>query len=177
MEYEMRKYIYNLSEYLSESSDVDFYKMAKHPETQKHINSGDIMEEFWCDPKNYEENVYYRVDGAGQGYTGVGKGLYLGKDAEAIFKFYDQDAYFDEDAERLPFHKYVGNNINWWNLMDYNDFDNFKDKLKSIGEDIENSSIIGKIVMFNGYDGIRYFDPFATGEEFVLYNTSKVRKV
>ncbi len=28
-----------------------------------------------------------------------------------------------------------------------------------------------------GFDGIRYYDPQATGEEFVLFNTEKVRKV
>ena len=27
------------------------------------------------------------------------------------------------------------------------------------------------------YDGIRYFDPIATGEEFVLFNTHKVKRI
>jgi len=28
-----------------------------------------------------------------------------------------------------------------------------------------------------GFDGILYFDPYATGEEFVLFNTEKVKKI
>jgi hypothetical protein len=36
-------------------------------------------------------------------------------------------------------------------------------------------SLTGYIEM--GYDGIRYYDPLATGEEFVLFNRSKIKKI
>ena len=33
------------------------------------------------------------------------------------------------------------------------------------------------LTLKKGFDGIRYFDPYTTGEEFVLFNTDKVIKV
>ena len=33
------------------------------------------------------------------------------------------------------------------------------------------------LTLNKGYDGIRYYDPIATGEEFVLYNTQKLRRI
>ena len=44
-------------------------------------------------------------------------------------------------------------------------------------KDTVNSDKVGKIVMGMGFDGIRYYDPYATGEEFVLFNLETISKV
>ena len=33
------------------------------------------------------------------------------------------------------------------------------------------------LILSKGYDGIRYFDPITTGEEFVVFNTKKIKLV
>jgi hypothetical protein len=120
---------------------------------------------FLSKTNNYIEGVYYRVNGAGCGYAGVGNGLYLGRDKEAINAFYNIDGDFEVSTlvEKEP--------IEWLDLMSYEAFDNF---VSSLGFDIVNSDRVGQVVMNMGFDGIRYYDVLATGEEFVLFNTSKI---
>ncbi len=38
----------------------------------------------------------------------------------------------------------------------------------------EHCNHLKALTLLKGFDGIRYYDPLATGEEFVLYNTEKV---
>ncbi|NCU41544.1 MAG: hypothetical protein EOM19_02350 [Candidatus Moranbacteria bacterium] len=82
---------------------------------------------------------------------GVGGGLYLGRDKKALINFYDPD----------------------WNSADYT--------IKIIGDfnyydGINNAIPKNPIeVVKQGFDGIRYYDPDATGEEFVLFNISKAK--
>lgn len=122
-------------------------------------------------PINHKPNTYYRVErGSGGGYGGVGNGLYLGRDKKALSNFYD----IEQDG--LPISEYVGN-PKWLNLMDYSDYRNFEKMLSKKGIKITNSDKVSKIVIGMGYDGIVYYDPQATGEEFVLFNIKSVRKV
>lgn len=122
-------------------------------------------------PINHKSNTYYRIErGSGGGYGGVGNGLYLGRDKKALSNFYDIE------QEGLPISEYVGN-PKWLNLMDYSDYRNFEKMLLKKGIKMTNSDKVGKIVMDMGFDGIIYYDPQATGEEFVLFNLKSVRKV
>lgn len=81
---------------------------------------------------------------------GVGVGLYLGRDKNALINFYDPD--------------WINRDITIKIFGNFNFYDGIN---KSIPKDpLE--------VVKQGFDGIRYFDPDATGEEFVLFNVSKV---
>ena len=147
-------------------------EMLKKPSIQSGLKrdfGGDA--EFWVDnyhskTDNHKDDYYYRVDGAGEGYAGVGNGLYLGKDKAAIENFYNMEG-------ELELHTYIGNDIKWLDLMDNDDFKSFEEEHGKF----LNSDKIGDIVIGMGYDGIVYYDYNATGEEFVLFNTEKVKRV
>ncbi len=47
--------------------------------------------------------------------------------------------------------------------------------MKLFGDDCE-KSYLRKLTLEKGFDGIRYFDPIATGEKFVLFNIDVVQK-
>jgi hypothetical protein len=61
--------------------------------------------------------------------------------------------------------------------MDYGKYRKFESELLKNGIKMTNSDKVGKFVMDMGFDGIVYYDPQATGEEFVLFNLKAVRKV
>jgi len=128
--------------------------------------------------ENYKENVYYHVitpkDDYSSMYDGVGEGLYLGKDYEVLTKFYGLD-YVDNDEE-VPLQTYYGN-PNFLDLTDNNNFDISKKSSKQKFPNEENNNELKKMTLELEYDGIRYYDPIATGEEFVLYNTNKVKLI
>jgi len=123
------------------------------------------IKQYHAKTKNYKPDTYYRVE-ANTGYAGVGNGLYLGRDKNALKSFYDLE------NDNLPISEYQGN-VKWLDLLDYDDYDKFE---KQQG-DLTNSNDISKVVLAMGFDGIRYYDPQATGEEFVLFNMKKVRKM
>lgn len=68
--------------------------------------------------KNYNQNIYYHATG-GIGETGVGEGLYLGKDKKALDNFYNCDG---TEGEII---KYIGS-PKWLNLTNYSDFETFE---------------------------------------------------
>ena len=122
-------------------------------------------------PINHKPNTYYRIErSSGAGYGGVGNGLYLGRDKQALSNFYDIE------QEGLPISVYKGN-PKWLDLMDYAKYRKFERDLLKKGIKMTNSDKVGKIVTDMGFDGIKYYDPQATGEEFVLFNLKSVRKV
>lgn len=129
--------------------------------------------------ENYKENMYYHViqpkyDNYHSMNTGIGEGLYLGKDKNVLIKFYGLD-YIDND-EKVPLQAFYGN-PNFLDLTDYETHKTFK-KLSKEGFPNEiNNNELKKMTLELEYDGIRYYDPFATGEEFVLYNTNKVKLI
>lgn len=122
-------------------------------------------------PINHKPNTFYRIErSSGAGYGGVGNGLYLGRDKQALSNFYDIE------QEGLPISEYKGN-PKWLDLMDYGRYRKFESRLLKNGIKMTNSDKVGKFVMDMGFDGIVYYDPQATGEEFVLFNLKAVRKV
>lgn len=119
--------------------------------------------------ENYQDNTFYHGTG-GFGEAGVGQGLYLGKDKIAINNFYNSDG---EDGE---IETYIGN-PNFIDLADYSDFDKFEEEaIEKFGKR-ESNNHLKELTLLKGFDGIRYYDPEATGEEFVLFNTKKVNRV
>ena len=119
---------------------------------------------------NYKANTFYHATG-GIGECGVGEGLYLGKDAMALHNFYNGDGEFGDSVI-----EYYGN-PKFIDLCIEEDFEKFKEEaIKKYGKDASKSCFV-KLTTEKGFDGIRYFDPYATGEEFVLYNTDAVKKI
>ena len=139
---------------LGEPSD-DFYKVRFKKDIAK--------------TKKYKEGIYYHATG-GLGESGVGRGLYLGKDRSALNNFYNSD------GEEGYIQKYIGfpNFIDLTNPMKYNQFEH--EAILKYGKD-EASDYMKKYTLEKGFDGIRYYDPSTTGEEFVLYNIDKVKLV
>lgn len=145
-------------------------EMYKLPETKKILKFEELDEYFISSEKNYKKSTYYHVNTNNEKefqYSGVGHGFYLGKDPIALKRFYDLD-------NILSISEFRGNNIKWFNLMLEHNFKRFKDILKRYDIDIINSYDVSKIITKMGYDGIRYYDIYATGEEFVLFDKSKI---
>ena len=117
--------------------------------------------------KNYKQNIYYHATG-GIGETGVGEGLYLGKDKKALDNFYNCDG---TEGEII---KYIGS-PKWVNLVNYSDFETFEQEAISCNGHRLNNEHLKLYTLSKGFDGIRYYDPNATGEEFVLFRKTKVQ--
>lgn len=151
--------------------------MLQHKKTKQLMRTGigdknevdKWVKNFHSKESNYKTNTYYRVENTGVRYAGVGYGLYLGRDPQALSNFYD----LEQDG--LPISEYKGN-PKWLDLSNYSDYKKFIGKFEKKGMKIENSDEIGKEVQNMGYDGIRYYDPYATGDEYVLYNLKALRK-
>lgn len=84
---------------------------------------------------------------------GLGAGLYLGRDKLALIHFYSYD-----------FNNPVDNTITI--CGDFKFLDAISTRLPKRN--------MREFVLGHGYDGVRYYDPDATGEEFVLYNHRKI---
>lgn len=142
----------------------------------KHMNR-DFGEdaEMWSEmyhaqEENFKPNTYYHVNTKNETpYSGAGNGFYLGRDPEHLLAFYDIE------GQGFTVSEYTGN-PNWLDLTDYNDFNTFKDMLKDVSINMVNSDDVSTVVKAMGYDGIRYYDHNATGEEFVLFNMNKISK-
>ena len=83
--------------------------------------------------------------------------MYLGRDKKALTNFYFADVNKPQD----------------FTLKIIGDF-NFLDLVGNQKFLQENKDSLEEKVLSLGYDGIRYYDPDATGEEFVLFNYSKI---
>jgi hypothetical protein len=117
--------------------------------------------------KKYKPNIFYHATG-GIGESGVGRGLYLGKDRKALDNFYNSDG---DDGAII---EYRGN-PKFIDLSLDKDFDGFeKEAIKKYGK-LKYNDHLRRLTLKKGFDGIRYYDPFTTGEEFVLYNADKVK--
>ncbi|OQX22186.1 MAG: hypothetical protein BWK75_01410 [Candidatus Altiarchaeales archaeon A3] len=93
---------------------------------------------------------------------GLDKGLYMGRDKNALIVFYSNN--FCNPENNIVT---IKGNFNFVNLIN-------QKKLKSfIKEASRHNKSIKEYALSKGYDGIRYFDPDATGEEFVLYECKK----
>lgn len=97
-------------------------------------------------------------------------GMYLSTDPKAIKEFYGMD------MESVTTKAY--GNPRWLDLMDRNSETKFLSEVEekySVKDGApEFGRAIAKELTARGYDGIKYFDPWATGEEYVLVNTAAV---
>jgi len=125
------------------------------------------------DPENFVDGIYYHQanyqkdkdkiirggfdkDKVKKSNRGFGKSLYLGRDKNVLVNFYSENLDNPQD-----FTLKIRGNFNFLDLMGNQNFL------------IENRDGIEEKVLSIGYDGIRYYDPDATGEEFVLFNYKK----
>jgi len=138
------------------------------------------VQQYHAKTKKYKPNIYYHVHTGGSN-AGVGKGLYLGRDKDALISFYDNG------GEGRKVDTYIGN-PKWADLLDYNEYKKFeKEAIKkyggkykptnSISDLEERGEFVQKLAIEKGFDGIRYYDPSATGEEYVLFNTKTVKEI
>lgn len=146
--------------------------MLKSPEVQKILDDLGWGDMFLAKTSNYETDTYYRVEGTNLSYSGVGEGLYVGRDKDALKAFYDME------GEGLKVTKYIGQ-PKWMELMDFDEYKKVESKAISLyGQDERSkSSHMKKYAQAMGFDGIRYYDAMTTGEEFVLFNTDQLNKV
>ncbi len=118
--------------------------------------------------KNYKPNIFYHATG-GCGEAGVGRGLYLGKDKNALNNFYNSNGSEGEIITYWGKPKFL-------DLTNQNSFKKFEEAaIQRFGKKPCNDHL-KLLTIKKGFDGIRYYDPIATGEEFVLYNISKVKR-
>ena len=160
--------------------------MLKNPITIKRFEELDDEDNNWFNTyhaktKNYKPNTYYHLNTNRGLNAGVGKGLYLGRDKDALIAFYDLE------GENKTVDTYVGS-PNWLDLMDYKLYDQYEQKAirkygknyvakNSISDLDARGEMLRKLAVEQGFDGIRYYDPQATGEEFVLFDVNKVKKI
>lgn len=151
-------------------------QLLKNKEIKEEIRSafGEDSEQWvrdnWAKSKNMQPKTYYRYDGAGGGYAGMGNGLYLGRDPKALDAFYNQFG----DRE-LPLFTFKGD-PKWLDIADPRRKKIWEEYLAKKRIDPLNSNLVGKEVRKLGFDGIKYFDAQATGEEFVLFNTKVLKR-
>jgi len=138
--------------------------MLKLPEIKKQIKFEEIDVYYYIsDEYNYKEDTYFHVLTQNEEpYAGVGRGLYLGRDEKALMNFYDIE---DQGYEITEYHM----KPKWFSIMKDESWDKFKKAFEDNGEKIINSYLVSEIFLEMGYDGIRYYDINATGEEFVYF--------
>lgn len=118
--------------------------------------------------KNYKQGIFYHATG-GFGEIGLGRGLYLGKDKKALNNFYNCEG-------ECGYIQVFKGNPKFLDLTYPNSFEDFEQKaIEQYGKD-SSKEYLKKMTINLEYDGIRYFDPIATGEEFILYNINKVER-
>ena len=118
----------------------------------------------------YKDDIFYHATG-GTSEIGVGKGLYLGKDKNAVHNFYNGEGEFGDEVEI-----YQGS-PNFIDLTEPKKFEEFeKEAIAKYGKSSD-KNYLNKNTLRLGFDGIRYFDPCTTGEEFVLFNVDKVKMI
>lgn len=171
--------------------------MRKDFETQKRevieLNSSDhiinhLKKEFkgrsdyriyLSNPDNFSPNIYYHQASSKSearsikknGYDerfmlddncGLGRGLYLGRDKSALIRFYSSD--FCNPENNIVT---IKGNFNFVNLIKEKNLKSFIKEASRYGKNLK------EYTLSKDYDGIRYFDSDATGEEFVLYRYKK----
>lgn len=134
---------------------------------------------YLSNPDNFLPNIYYHQANSKKearsimknGYNerfmleyncGLGKGLYLGRDKNALIIFYSSD--FCNPENNIVT---IKGNFNFANLIKEKKLKSFIIEASRYGKSLK------EYTLSKGYDGIRYFDPDATGEEFVLYRYKK----
>jgi len=137
----------------------------KSKEIQDILLFEDLDDYYISKEKNYIKDTYFHINtnnSKENQYAGVGNGLYLGRDKIALKRFYDLDNYNFSISEYHIKPK-------WFNMMLIETNKKVISLFKKYDIEIINSDEVGKIFMKLGFDGIRYYDIYATGEEFVLF--------
>lgn len=127
--------------------------------------------DYISNPENFTDKIYFHQANSiedksvilksgfnenlvGSENRGLGAGLYMGRDKAALINFYSPD--FNNPMD-----------ITVTVRGDFNFFDAVSNPLPK-----RNAR---EFVLSQRYDGIRYYDKDATGEEFVLYNYKKIK--
>lgn len=154
----------------------------------------EFVRDVWA--KNGEDGVYYHVGQSdfkkfekkkaknydpklrGRGISMI-NGLYVGRDSAALNQFYGTVVKEDTGTDPV-ISKYYGN-PKWLDLSNLKDEKAFLRDVKKKYKIKDTSSAkfgdaLEAEVLARGYDGVKYFDPYATGEEFVLINQESVSK-
>ncbi len=145
---------------------AQFWSKKSQPGVFYHLTTGEPFSAF----DKAKAGTRYAERGGGISEI---RGLYLGGDKNAIKNFYG----LDEDAAKLL--RFDGQ-PKLMNLMNKTDEEKFlsevqtkygikNTKSKEFGDALE------KELRDRGYDGARYFDPYATGEEVVIVNPASVK--
>lgn len=150
----------------------------------------DFAKQFWA--KSGKDGTYYHVTEGDTPFTAFDKtqarnydpklrnggisminGLYIGKDKNALKSFYGMD----KDVQVLTF-KGEPKLLDLMNRVDEEKF--ITDVMKKYGVKDRASAELGeameKEIAARGYDGAKYFDPYATGEEIVITNAKAFDK-
>lgn len=148
-----------------------------HKKYEGYLSAEFPDRDYFCylsNPENFVDGIYYHqasslkekksilkngfdINKVSTSNCGVGRGLYLGRDKKALINFYANDV----------------NNPQDFTIKILGDF-NFLDLVENQKFLQENKDGLEEKVLTLGYDGVRYYDPDATGEEFVLFNHSKI---
>jgi len=157
-----------------EKKEIDSLNRNHKSYWEREFNGRDYSD-IICNPKNFKRNIYYHQANSEEekqsilenGFDiyrirksncGAGRGLYLGRDRKVLVNFYNEVICgFDFSI------KVIGEFI-FFDTITNDDF-------------AFNQANIEKYILEKGYDGIRYFDPDATGEEFVLFNLDKIQSL
>ena len=151
----------------------------------------DFAKQFWA--KNGKDGTYYHVTEGDTPFAVFDKtkaknydpklrnggisminGLYVGKDKNALKGFYGMD----KDVQVLTFK----GEPKLLDLMNKTDEEKFiGDVMKKYGVKDRTSAELGdameKELTARGFDGAKYFDPYATGEEIVITNAKAFEKM
>ncbi len=84
--------------------------------------------------------------------------------------------FYNNEGKRGAIKKYKGN-PKFIDLTKYKNFRVFENIAIKNFTKLRYNEHLKSITLEMGFDGIRYYDPTATGEEFVLYNTKKVKLI
>jgi hypothetical protein len=96
--------------------------------------------------------------------SGLERGLYVGRDKEALVSFYTENQNYPEDNTI----KVIGQ-PKFVDLIGEKDFNKFLRTAKKARKSLRDYTVQ------LGFDGIRYYDLYATGEEFVIYRYRSLR--
>jgi len=172
---------------LFERSKIEIKSLNDSKKVRRYLQEElgvEPYEWYLSNPDNFKEDTFYHytnsiqdkiqilkdgfdVDEVQNRNQGLGKGLYLGRDKETLMKFYDTNLIGDENCIIT-----IKGNFNFLSLLSEAKLQKFLKKARKMFPD--ESDCIEKYTAKLGYGGIRYYDPLATGEEFVLFDLSAI---
>jgi hypothetical protein len=158
--------------------EIDPIEMSKEYGEDPTSKESDLGTEFLAKPENYKKKTFYHyspnekitkqdlIKGEAKKYTDATEtGLYIGRDPNALEKFYGLET--EVAGEKGKIVEFQGE-PKFMDVTKPGTLENLKKVAKE--KFPESKKPITEYVTSQGFDGIRYFDPWATGEEFVLYN-------